>query len=109
MCTLPWTSCVPTDNLSYKWCLSPKELIGKQHLLPRSQHAKLIQLISETVGDSEEELREYADITNKRFSDFRMDYFTSAGSDFNTSAKERNDRIVIKMNYMYTLKGIMNV
>ena len=96
------------DNIS-----KPKKLLimanfetftGKQHLLPRSQHAKLIQLISETVGDSEEELREYADITNKRFSDFRMDYFTSAGSDFNTSAKERNDRIVIKMNYMYTLK-----
>ncbi len=77
---------------------------GKQHLLPRSQHAKLIQLISDAVGNREEELLEYVYVTNERFSNFKMDYFMSSDSNFNTGAKERNDRIVIKMNYMYTLK-----
>jgi hypothetical protein len=77
---------------------------GKQHLLPRSQHANLINLISKEIKHSDKELCEYAKVTNERFSNFRMDYFTSADSNMNVENRERNDRIVIKMNYMYSLK-----
>lgn len=76
---------------------------GKQHLLPRSQHTKLIHMISQAVENSEDELREYADVTEERFSNLKMDYFTSSTSFVGVHAKERNDRIVIKMNYMYSL------
>lgn len=77
---------------------------GKQHLLPRSQHAYLIKLLSDAIENNDQELAEYAKVTNERFSNFRMDYFNSADSAMAVGSKERNDRIVIKMNYMYSLR-----
>ena len=77
---------------------------GKQHLLPRSQHARLIQMLSNSVNNQDVELQEYARITKERFDNFRVDYFASSQSALREMSKEKNDRIVIRMNYMYDLK-----
>lgn len=77
---------------------------GKQHLLPRSQHAKLMELLSRSVMEDDEELKEYAELAKERFDNFRIDYFASSKSVLNSMNKEKNDRIVLKMNYMYKLK-----
>lgn len=77
---------------------------GKQHLLPRSQHSELIKKINELVENKNDELFEYVEVTKERFSNFKMDYFTSSTSGVSSELKERNDKIVLKMNYMYSLK-----
>ena len=77
---------------------------GKQHLLPRSQHARLIDMISKSISDSDEELREYVEVTKERFDNFKVDYFASSKNTLNKMSKDKNDRIVIRMNYMYELK-----
>ena len=77
---------------------------GKQHLLPRSQHARLIKMISDSINNQDEELYDYVHITKERFENFKLDYFTSSQSVLNNMSKEKNDRIIIQMNYMYNLK-----
>lgn len=77
---------------------------GKQHLLPRSQHAKLIEMISNAIENNDEELYEYVGITRERFQNFKVDYFASSQGTLKKMTKEKNDRIVIRMNYMYELK-----
>lgn len=77
---------------------------GKQHLLPRSQHARLIEMISNSLGNSDEELSEYVEVTKERFNNFKVDYFASSQKTLDKMSKDKNDRIVIRMNYMYELK-----
>ena len=86
----------------------PKQLIvmanfetftGKQHLLPRSQHTDLIQLLCEHTLDKE--LEEYLAVTKERYNLWQTDYFTSSNEGANRGSQ--NDRIVLKMNYMYHL------
>ena len=77
---------------------------GKQHLLPRSQHANLIEMISNAVGNRDEELKDYVEVTKDRFENFKVDYFTSSKNALNHMSSERNDRLVIRMNYMYELQ-----
>lgn len=77
---------------------------GKQHLLPRSQHARLIQMISEAIDNQDSELQEYAEIAKQRFENFKVDYFTSSQSTLKEMSREKNDKIIIRMNYMYDLK-----
>ena len=76
---------------------------GKQHLLPRSQHARLIEMISNSINNQDTELYEYVRITKERFENFKVDYFASSKSALNQMSREKNDRIVIRMNYMYEL------
>ncbi len=77
---------------------------GKQHILPRSQHAKLFEMLSESVQHRDEELEEYAGVTKERFDNFKVDYFTSSRQAMENMTSGRNDRIVIRMNYMYELR-----
>ena len=77
---------------------------GKQHLLPRSQHARLIEMISKAINDKDIELNEYRKITKERFENFKLDYFASSQGTVKQMSKDKNDRIVIKINYMYDLK-----
>lgn len=72
---------------------------GKQHLLPRSQHVQLFELLYEKFADPE--LEEYLQLIRDRFANFRMDYFTSSQEVM--KKEQRNDKIVLKMNYMYNL------
>lgn len=77
---------------------------GKQHILPRSQHAKLFEMLSESIQHQDKELYEYAEVTKKRFNDFKVDYFASSQKTLDKMTSGRNDRIVIRMNYMYELQ-----
>lgn len=76
---------------------------GKQHLLPRSQHAALIERISNDVQNKDPELLEYAKITKERFSNFKNDYFTSSDNALKDMGQGTNEKIVIKMNYMFRM------
>lgn len=77
---------------------------GKQHLLPRSQHARLIEMVSNAVNHQDTELSEYVKVTKERFENFKVDYFVSSKNALNQMSRERNDRIVVRMNYMYELQ-----
>lgn len=76
---------------------------SKHHILPRTQHEKLIEMINTYVNAEDKELDEYSKITKERFSNTSIDYFTTAKSDFSQKKEDRNDRLVIKMNYMYKI------
>ena len=76
---------------------------GKQHLLPRSQHARLIRMLSQVVGESYEELSEYADLTQCRFDQFANDYFSSSQDTISNMTADKNDKIVMKLNYLYKM------
>lgn len=77
---------------------------GKQHILPRSQHTKLFEMLSDSVQHRDEELEEYVRVTKERFDNFKVDYFTSSQMAMKNMTSGRNDRIVIRMNYMYELQ-----
>lgn len=72
---------------------------GKQHLLPRSQHVQLFELLYEKSEDTE--LEEYLKLIRDRFANLKMDYFTFSHETMKRD--QRNDKIVFKMNYMYNL------
>lgn len=72
---------------------------GKQHLLPRSQHVQLFELLYEKFEDTE--LEEHLKLIRDRFANLKMDYFTSSHETMKRD--QRNDKIVFKMNYMYNL------
>lgn len=72
---------------------------GKQHLLPRSQHVQLFELLCERLEN--QDLLEYMQLAKERFSNMGMDYFTSSKSA--VGRRESNDRVVLKMNYLYRL------
>jgi len=76
---------------------------GKQHILPRSQHSELIKMLDEFTGHEDKELEGYVKLTAKRFSDFHTDYFTTTENNIVKNNKGKNDRIVMNMNYMYSL------
>lgn len=76
---------------------------GMQHLLPRSQHHNLIEMINKAINEEDEELKEYSRITKERFENFKIDFFTSSNDVLENMNQDKNDRIVIRMNYMYKL------
>lgn len=76
---------------------------GKQHILPRSQHSILFKMLN-NINKDNDELRQYANLTKERFDNFKMDYFTTSTNEFNNNKQITNDKIVLKMNYMYSLK-----
>lgn len=72
---------------------------GKQHLFPRSQHVTVFEMLYDMLKD--EDIYQHMCLTQKRFSDITMDYFTSAKEHSNRG--QNNDKLVVKMNYMYRL------
>ena len=76
---------------------------GKQHLLPRSQHAALIERISNSVNNMDAELLEYVKIARERFANFKNDYFTSSNQALKDMGQETNEKIVVKLNYMFRM------
>ncbi|MBE5930971.1 MAG: hypothetical protein E7268_07985 [Lachnospiraceae bacterium] len=76
-------------------------LTGKQHLLPRSQHTELLQLLLRNMKKSDAEFEEYVALTEERSKNIQMEFFIGtekAGG--NTEVKCRN---YFKLNYMYEL------
>lgn len=76
---------------------------GKQHLLPRSQHARLMELLYEQLPNKDKELQEYCKVTKERVSDFHVDYFGSSKRNQGEMNSSKNDKLVMRMNYMYIL------
>lgn len=76
-------------------------LTGKQHLLPRSQHAELLKLLLEAQEAPSEEFRDYVRLTQERSKNLQMEFFTGPESAEGLSdAKARN---YIRLNYLYDL------
>ncbi|MBE6091611.1 MAG: hypothetical protein E7201_00300 [Selenomonas ruminantium] len=76
---------------------------GKQNLLPRSQHAPLMRQLAEALGSKDEGMNQYAVLTQERFSNYTMDYFTSSDEAMGSMSMDKNNKIVIKLNYMYRM------
>ncbi len=76
---------------------------GKQHLLPRSQHAGLMERLDRAVGHKEPELEEYAQITKERFANFTNDYFTSSDKALKEMGQKTNEKMIMKLNYMFRM------
>lgn len=78
-------------------------LTGKQHLLPRSQHAELIQRIYDISDKRDEEFNEYLELVKKRSQNIQVEFSTL---NRNIRQQNRNDakaRNYFKLNYMYDL------
>lgn len=76
---------------------------GKQNLLPRSQHAPLIRQLADVLNAKDEGLNQYAELTKERFQNYNMDYFTSSDEAMGSMSRDKNNKIVIKLNYMYRM------
>jgi hypothetical protein len=85
-------------------------LTGKQHLLPRSQHTKLVKDMYDYSPDPDGELEKYVSVTEERVKNIQAEFFTT--NKYSSQKKENNNRGVIsdsaskiffKLNYMYKL------
>lgn len=90
--------------------LNFETLTGKQHLLPRSQHTKLIRQVRDASPDLDGELSEYVLTTEERVKNVRAEFFTT--NKFSHQNIENNKRgnisdsaskVFLKLNYMYKL------
>lgn len=76
-------------------------LTGKQHLLPRSQHAELMQMLLNAQKNPSDEFKEYVDLTKERSKNLQMEFFTGPeASEIISEVKARN---YIRLNYLYDL------
>ena len=76
-------------------------LTGKQHLLPRSQHAELIQRIYDDMEIKDDEFKTYVQLIWERSKSIQTEFFTF-GHERNavTEAKAKN---YFRLNYLYRL------
>lgn len=90
--------------------LNFETLTGKQHLLPRSQHTKLIREICKVSPDPDGQLAAYARLTEERVKNIQAEFFTT--NKFSSKKQGNNNRGMIsdsaskmffKLNYMYKL------
>lgn len=73
---------------------------GKHHLLPRTQHVELFKQILDELEKPDIEFVEYHQIIKERFNNFKLDVSSSYQGDY----LENNRRMILRMNYMYSLK-----
>ena len=87
--------------------LNFETLTGKQHLLPRSQHTKLMQAVSEIAPDPDGELKKYYQITLERVKNVQAEFFTTdkfaAGHNDKGIISDSASRVFFKLHYMYEL------
>ena len=85
--------------------LNFETLTGKQHLLPRSQHTKLMQVVSELAPDPDGELKRYYQLTQERVNNVQTEFFTtdkfSAGHNYAGMISDSASRVFFKLHYMY--------
>jgi hypothetical protein len=73
---------------------------SKAHIMPRTQHCKLIGDILGLVSEPDNELVEYAMLTKERFDRFQVEAYTS----YKNEGPDNVAKLYMKMNYMFTLK-----
>lgn len=80
-------------------------LTGKQHLLPRSQHTKLIEMINTMIQNDSSEFSEYKDLTKSRVENVNAEFFTTNKYTTNNKGNinEKASKLFLKLNYMYNL------
>lgn len=80
-------------------------LTGKQHLLPRSQHTKLIEMINTMIRNDSSEFSEYKDLTKSRVENVNAEFFTTNKYTTNNKGNinEKASKLFLKLNYMYNL------
>lgn len=87
--------------------LNFETLTGKQHLLPRSQHTKLMKAVSELSPDPDGELKKYYQLTQERVKNVQAEFFTtdkfSAGHNYAGMISDSASRVFFKLHYMYEL------
>lgn len=76
-------------------------LTGKQHLLPRSQHAELFKLLLEEQEAPSEEFRDYVRLTQERSENLQMEFFT--GPECAAGLSDAKARNYIRLNYLYDM------
>lgn len=76
-------------------------LTGKQHLLPRSQHAGLLRELYQSIDHKNAEFEEYLLITEERSSNHQAEFFTRKSS--GTGREDVKARNYFRLNYMYDL------
>ncbi|NLL79122.1 MAG: hypothetical protein GX234_04910 [Clostridiales bacterium] len=77
-------------------------LTPKQYLLPRSQHAELIQMVYEETPVKDEELEEYRSIVWERIKNLQTEFSIASNCNEEIAILNRN-KIYLKMNYLYSL------
>ncbi|MFW5650248.1 MAG: hypothetical protein ACOCNC_02530 [Acetivibrio ethanolgignens] len=75
---------------------------GKQHLLPRSQHMKLLEMIINEVEKPTEEFEEYIKIVKERNKNYQVEF--SGNRSMNDCLMEQQAKIYLRLNYMYRLQ-----
>lgn len=99
-------------NMGYKpnvfvVMLNFETLTGKQHLLPRSQHTKLMKAVSEIAPDKDGELRKYYLLTMERVNNVKSEFFTTekfaTGNNDAGLISDGASRLFFKLHYMYDL------
>lgn len=99
-------------NMGYKpnvfvVMLNFETLTGKQHLLPRSQHTKLMKAVSEIAPDKDGELRKYYQLTMERVNNVKSEFFTTekfaTGHNDAGLISDGASRLFFKLHYMYDL------
>ncbi len=77
-------------------------LTPKQYLLPRSQHAELVQMVYDATPVKDEEWVAYHKAVWERMKNLQTEFSISSNCDEETAILNRN-RIYFKLNYLYSL------
>lgn len=80
-------------------------LTGRQHLLPRSQHAGLFRRMAEIAPDPDGSLHAYAALTAERLNNRQAELFTNtfAQTNLGGNISANSARLFFKVHYMYKL------
>lgn len=78
-------------------------LTGIQHLLPRSQHAELIQRIYDESDKKNEEFAEYTELVWERSKRIQAEFFTKKDESKDSIVTDAKAKNYFRLNYMYRL------
>jgi len=78
-------------------------LTGKQHLLPRSQHSHLFELLKDGVENINEEFEEYLEVVKDRSNNIQTEMSHSSKKLTKEQEQYLKNKNYLKINYMYDL------
>lgn len=78
-------------------------LTGMQHLLPRSQHAELIQRIFDGLDEKNDEFTEYTELVWERSKRIQAEFFTAKEGTKDSAVTDAKAKNYFRLNYMYRL------
>lgn len=75
-------------------------LAPKAHLMPRTQHPKLIRRLTEMTAYPRTEFLEYAKLAEERFQRFQVESFAA----FPKNEDDTSEKLYMKMNYLFKIR-----